>query len=341
MTDFSSSILPSLHFESINIINDKVDSIHLLDEDERLLMKTEEEFMSLLNIKPDQKLKVVSIFGNTGDGKSFTLNHTFFEGKEVFRTSPSQFSCTIGVWAKYNPDLNVLCLDTEGFLGVTAKENQRTRLLLKILAISDVIIYRTKSERLQRDMYSFLGGASTAYKTHFSPVLEKMIKQYELDRPSMLWGPSVVIFHETTNTETLHNLVELDSVRGMGNKSPEEILKENFYKLNESYDGFSSLNYVGFKNDKEHISFAKLRNVVLTKLNSSEVRSPRSSKYIFLTLKVNKYFLFLFISLKVHGFTIIVYYITNNQNNIKKTLIFQSVVNKFFIVFIIRLATMT
>ena len=28
-------------------------------------------------------MKVVSIFGNTGDGKSYTLNHTFFQGQEV------------------------------------------------------------------------------------------------------------------------------------------------------------------------------------------------------------------------------------------------------------------
>lgn len=249
--------------------------------------------MNLLDIKPDQKLKVVSIFGNTGDGKSFTLNHTFFDGKEVFTTSPLQLSCTIGVWAKYSQDLNVLCLDTEGFLGVTGKENRRTRLLLKILAISDVIIYRTKSERLQRDMYSFLGAASTAYKQHFSPLLEKMIKQYELDKPSMVWGPSVIIFHETMNTETLHNLVELDRLRGMGSKTPEEILKDNFYKINEPFEAFSSLNYIGVKNDTQHTSFVTLRNVVATKLNSTEVRSARSSKYIFLTLKVNMYILFI------------------------------------------------
>ena len=28
-------------------------------------------------------MKVVSIFGNTGDGKSHTLNYTFFQGMEV------------------------------------------------------------------------------------------------------------------------------------------------------------------------------------------------------------------------------------------------------------------
>lgn len=63
------------------------------------------------------KVKVVSIFGNTGEGKSYTMNHVFFNGEEIFKTSPSQMSCTMGVWAKYDPNLNVICLDTEGLLG--------------------------------------------------------------------------------------------------------------------------------------------------------------------------------------------------------------------------------
>lgn len=30
-------------------------------------------------------VKVVSIFGNTGEGKSYTLNQIFFDGAEVFK----------------------------------------------------------------------------------------------------------------------------------------------------------------------------------------------------------------------------------------------------------------
>lgn len=30
-------------------------------------------------------IKVVSIFGNTGEGKSYTLNQVFFNGAEVFK----------------------------------------------------------------------------------------------------------------------------------------------------------------------------------------------------------------------------------------------------------------
>lgn len=81
----------------------------------------------------DKSLKVVSIFGNTGDGKSYTLNHTFFDGEEVFKTSASQESCTAGVWAAYCPSLGIITVDTEGFLGQAANVNQRSRMLLKVV----------------------------------------------------------------------------------------------------------------------------------------------------------------------------------------------------------------
>lgn len=41
------------------------------------------DFAKHLCCNPEAKLKVVSIFGNTGDGKSHTLNYTFFQGLEV------------------------------------------------------------------------------------------------------------------------------------------------------------------------------------------------------------------------------------------------------------------
>lgn len=80
-------------------------------------MKDEEEFVSRLGCSPNELLKVVSIFGNTGEGKSHTLNHTFFLGREVFRTSPTQESCTVGVWAAMDPIHRVVVVDTEGLLG--------------------------------------------------------------------------------------------------------------------------------------------------------------------------------------------------------------------------------
>lgn len=36
--------------------------------------------------------QVVSIFGNSGDGKSHTLNNVFFGGQEIFKTSSEQVS---------------------------------------------------------------------------------------------------------------------------------------------------------------------------------------------------------------------------------------------------------
>lgn len=80
-------------------------------------------------------VKVVSIIGNTGDGKSYTLNHTFFGGQQVFTTSAEQESCTIGVWAALCRPLRTIILDTEGMLGCKSDENQHMRLLMKGIAI--------------------------------------------------------------------------------------------------------------------------------------------------------------------------------------------------------------
>lgn len=95
----------------------------------------------LYGYKSNNPVKVISIFGNTGDGKSYTLNQCFFRGTEVFRTSCEQNSCTAGVWAAFDPSLNVVCLDTEGFSGSTANNKQRTRLLLKVKSIFKLYLY--------------------------------------------------------------------------------------------------------------------------------------------------------------------------------------------------------
>lgn len=82
-------------------------------------------------------VKVISIFGNTGDGKSHTLNHILFGGESMFYTSKSPSSCTVGVWAAYNPDLRLVALDTEGLLGAAVNQNQKMRLLLKVHLVVD------------------------------------------------------------------------------------------------------------------------------------------------------------------------------------------------------------
>ncbi|CAH1962256.1 unnamed protein product [Acanthoscelides obtectus] len=281
--------------KSLNLIDDIEEtgdkSVLLLDDNERLLINSEQGFLKALNINPTDKLKVVSIFGNTGEGKSYTMNHLFFNGEEVFRTSSSQTSCTLGVWAKYNPQMKVICLDTEGLLGcpanpievenaalgISKKENQRTRMLLKVLAVSDVIIFRTRAERLQRDMYSFLGGASKAYKDHFAASLQKAMGE-NASGGGAGFGPGVVVFHETRHTQTLHESAGVT-------QSAEDILQATFAQLNISYDAFSFIKYVGINSGSGPTSFKELEIAVMDKLDSTEVRSRRDAKYIYLTLK--------------------------------------------------------
>ena len=162
-----------------------------------------DEFITKLSCQEETSMKVVSIFGNTGDGKSHTLNHTFFNSEEVFATSSSQLSCTVGVWAAYDDVNHVIVLDTEGLLGVSGNQNQRTRLLLKVLAISDIIIYRTRAERLHTDMFTFLGDASDAYLKHFTKELKDATERCRMDVPLCSLGPAVIIFHETQHTHLL------------------------------------------------------------------------------------------------------------------------------------------
>lgn len=100
-----------------------------------LQVHDESEFVDRLSCGDVAGVKVLSIFGNTGDGKSHTLNHILFNGESVFYTSKSPNSCTVGVWAAYDPNLCLVALDTEGLLGAAANQNQRMRLLLKVISV--------------------------------------------------------------------------------------------------------------------------------------------------------------------------------------------------------------
>lgn len=148
-----------------------------------------------------------------------------------------------------------------------------------MLAVSDIIIYRTRAERLQRDMYTFLGGASRAYKEHFSAALKKVLAKTDCEKIAGGLGPGVIIFHETHYTDTLNESANVT-------QSVEDILQTTFADLNLSYDSFSFLKYVGVKTTNSFTSFEKLKNVLFEKLESTEVRSPRDAKYVYLTLKV-------------------------------------------------------
>lgn len=209
--DGDAMLPPSLNHRKTNHLhqNDELRSINihyeksflLLDGREELRVSSSELFAKRLGCPIDTKMKVVSIFGNTGDGKSHTMNHIFFGGEEIFSTSAAQDSCTLGVWAAFQPTLGILCLDTEGLLGATTNENKRMRLLLKVLAISDIAIFRTRSERLHSDMFTFLGTASKAFYKHFAGALQS----FGLPGPPTSLGPAVVVFHETRNTKIINS----------------------------------------------------------------------------------------------------------------------------------------
>ncbi|XP_049825727.1 zinc finger FYVE domain-containing protein 1 isoform X2 [Aethina tumida] len=256
-------------------LSDGCNSVLLINESEELFCNNEKEFVRQLKLPEDKRVKVVAIFGNTGEGKSYTLNQTFFDGERVFKTSPAQNPCNIGVWAKYDPKLNVICLDTEG---ITRKNQQRTRLLLKILAISDIVIYQTRAPRLHTDMYSFLHGASQAYNKHFSHTLTKVLEEADTAMEVNSLGPAVIVFHETQHTDTLD---EGSTVM----ESAEEKLRGTFKELGLDISAFSSVKYVGLKSLHQPTKFEKLRDALKKELESNDVRTPRKPMYIYLMLK--------------------------------------------------------
>jgi zinc finger FYVE domain-containing protein 1 len=234
----------------------------------------------------------VSIFGNTGDGKSHTLNHTFFNGRPIFRTSQKQETCTMGVWCAYDPITNSLIFDTEGLLGTTQNENKRMRLLLKVLAISDVIVYRTRAERLHNDLFKFLSDASVAYLKYFSKELRAAALKLKLDTISSL-GPDCVLFHETQHTDVLADEFDADGHQ----RTVAHHLRDRFAKLDLSYNAFSSIEYVGTRTRTTAAAtaaasavystdFGKLAHTVRTLLRNNSVRPPRKLSSIYQVFKV-------------------------------------------------------
>ncbi|XP_067682837.1 zinc finger FYVE domain-containing protein 1-like isoform X2 [Haliotis asinina] len=252
-------------------------SFELANDQEELQVTSEEDFIEKLGCKKDAMVKIISIFGNTGDGKSYTLNHTFFGGKEVFQTSPEQESCTVGVWAAHDPVNNTLVIDTEGLLGVTSNQNQRTRLLLKILAISDIVIYRTRAERLHVDMLNFLSDASKAYLKHFSAELRAATQRYNLSVSNI--GPAVIIFHETLHTDVLQLRGGKEGI------TPEDLIRGKFKKSECTIDAFSSLHYVGTRTVSPPTDFKPLQKAVKDLLANNTVRTARRPAVVFQSLK--------------------------------------------------------
>jgi len=278
----------STELQSLNLLADHENnrlSFLLLDVNDKICISDYGELCRKLGCDPSVSAKVVSIFGNSGDGKSYALNQIFFphenKEEEVFPTSSSSDGrCTFGVWAAFEPRTQTLVLDTEGMLGISATgkgksdENQRSRQLLKVLAISDVVIFKTRAERIQSDLIYFLGDASKAYNNHFSNELRGMS-----DSPM---GPTVILFHETNYTSKLQGSSE------PGGKSPEMILEDHFSAFDQDISAFSRLRYFGVQkegrnccNGRESETFSRLRDLVKQELEDTSVRSARNMELIF------------------------------------------------------------
>jgi len=253
-------------------------SFLILDQSEQLSVDSATLFCTKLGCDASSTGKVISILGNTGEGKSHTLNHTFFNGEEVFTTSTLQESCTSGVWTSFDPNLQVLVLDTEGMLGLAANENVRTRLLLKVLAVSDVVIYRTRAERLHNDLFYFLGDASKAYNKHFKQELDRMGEQNSFsesfDESVSSLGPTVIVFHETMHTDIL--------AKTNGGSDPEKTLRDRFSALKQDISAFSKIRYVGTRSDVAgRTNFGILREAIGKELCDSSIRSPRKITLVY------------------------------------------------------------
>jgi zinc finger FYVE domain-containing protein 1 len=109
----------------------------------------------------------------------------------------------MGVWAGFDENHRTLVLDTEGRLGLSENDNMRDRLLLKILCISDIVIYRTRASKLPNDMFQFLSDASNVFLKYIRKELENVMKNSKADGPVSTMGPTLIVFHETQHTGIL------------------------------------------------------------------------------------------------------------------------------------------
>jgi zinc finger FYVE domain-containing protein 1 len=252
----------------------------LLDNNEHLTINNESEFLRRLKCEKDLSVKCISIIGNTGDGKSYTLNQVFFGGQEIFHTSSTADSCTMGVWSALDENHRTLILDTEGRLGLSENDNRRNRLLLKILCISDIVIYRTRSSKLPNDMFQFLSDASNAFLKYFRKELENVMKNCKTDGPMSTMGPTLIVFHETQHTGILKDQFQ-------SRKTAVEQLKERFQIMNLSYDAYSSIEYVGIQTiGGKSTDFHEIKEIITSTLDNNNIRSRRRLSVIYKALKV-------------------------------------------------------
>ncbi|MGH0117890.1 UNVERIFIED_CONTAM: hypothetical protein FKN15_003921 [Acipenser sinensis] len=204
-----------------------------------------------------------------GNGRSFLL---------VDENENLQDSCTVGVWAAFEPALGLVALDTEGLLGASGNQNQRMRLLLKVLAVSDVVVYRTRAERLHNDMFQFLGSASSAYVRHFTRELRALSSRCGLEVPLSSLGPAVIVFQETSRTRLL----------GWESSTPGQadiLLQKRFHELGLSTEAFSSVQYVGTQTVSPPTDYSGLLSALKQQVRNTATRSPRPPAIVYSALQ--------------------------------------------------------
>lgn len=193
------------------------------------------------------------------------------------------------------------------FFGTGVNQGQRTRLLLKVLAISDVVIYRTHADRLHDDLFKFLGDASNAYLKHFTRELKSTTSRCGLDVPLSTLGPAVIIFHETVHSKLLGSgkrkaayatailkikaslltaLVLFSMFLDKPAESADRLLQERFRKLGLFPEAFSSIQYRGTRTYNPPTDFSGLLCILEQLLDNNTTRSPRSASVIYKALLV-------------------------------------------------------
>uniref|UniRef100_A0A6A7FVX9 Zinc finger FYVE domain-containing protein 1 n=1 Tax=Hirondellea gigas TaxID=1518452 RepID=A0A6A7FVX9_9CRUS len=215
----------------------------LLDKNENLRVEDPVYFvkrMGLDNSNIDTPLKVLTVVGNIGEGKSHVLNQLFFDGREVFPTSNNSVrqcsteDITESIGAVSGTiTKGVLVLDTEGKTSNSVQNVYTNRIIYKAMAVSDIILYRCRSERLQPDMYEFLSHFARMYHSIFKSDIQKLMPGSDNFYSN---SPSLVIFHDTRNTELF--------TTGEKGTPSEQIMAEG-KRLGFPLHGFSKIMYVG------------------------------------------------------------------------------------------------
>lgn len=126
---------------------------------------------------------------NTFDTNNFLFCVTCVKGEVQTTFRPDSLAI---VWSSYEK----MAIDVISYLALCKS-------LFQVLAVSDIVVYRTRAERLHNDMFQFLSNASGAYLKHFTPELRALSSRCGLDVPLSSLGPAVIVFQETTHTQLL------------------------------------------------------------------------------------------------------------------------------------------